>query len=170
MYVRSSVKALLLMWVLIPAALTCAAARCGLMHSDSQDKPTIAEDDIREAVFRYQFSHNASAQQQQAGVYFLSVGRDEDPSGEFMDRFKGHRPPVERVSQASTQAGGVADKKTGRRGIIFRVTDIKWISENEAEVEGGYLEGSQSASSNVYRVRFERDGWVVIEDRLKRIA
>ncbi len=48
------------------------------------------EDDIREAVFRYQFAHNASAQQQGAKVYFLSLAEDKDPSDRFMLRFKDH--------------------------------------------------------------------------------
>lgn len=37
-------------------------------------------DDIREAVFRYQFQHNASAQQQQANAYFISLEEGEDPA------------------------------------------------------------------------------------------
>lgn len=38
-------------------------------------------DDIREAVFRWQFDHNASGQQAAAQVYFLEVGKkDADPT------------------------------------------------------------------------------------------
>ena len=62
------------------------------------------EDQIREAVFRYQFQHNQSGIQDQARVYCLTSGswnEDDDPSDEFMTRFQGHVPPVKKGSQCS---------------------------------------------------------------------
>jgi hypothetical protein len=51
------------------------------------------EDDIREAVFRHQFDHNASGQQKTAHAYCLSTRlgeKDSDPSKQFI---KTIRPP-----------------------------------------------------------------------------
>ena len=68
---------------------------------DSKRELTNAEqNEIREAVFRYQFEHNASGQQQTAKVYFLSFGKDQEPSDEFIARFKDHKPPVKKRSQS----------------------------------------------------------------------
>lgn len=131
------------------------------------------EDDIRETVFRYQFQHNVSGQQQNAKVYFLSIGTlsgSRDPSDEFMKRFQGHKPPVKKVSQAIASVEGVIDKDTGERGLIFRVTRIEWKSEVEVEVEGGYFESGLSASGNIYLVRQEGEKWVVKEDRMLWIS
>ena len=66
-------------------------------------------DDIREAVFRYQFKHIGSGW---VKVYFLSFGRDKSPSDKFMKRFKGHKPSVKKESQ-SIFKDGLKDKETG---------------------------------------------------------
>lgn len=143
-------------------------------HSIINVPKSIQEDDIRESVFRYQFQHNASGQQQNAKVYFLSLGsieEPEDPSDEFMKRFQGHQPPVKKVSQSIVSVfEGVKDKDTGEQGLIFRVTRIAWKSDVEVEVEGGYYENGLSASGNIYRVALEGGQWVVKEDRMIWIA
>ena len=131
------------------------------------------EDNIKEAVFRYQFVHNASGLQQKAGVYFLSlwgVGEDgKDPSDDFMRRFAGHTPPVKKFSRASFE-DGLKDEETGARGLIFRVTVIKWITGSRVEVGGGYYEGQVSSSGNTYYVE-KRDGkWVVVRDKMYWIS
>jgi len=128
------------------------------------------EDDIREAVFRYQFLHNASGQQQHAKVYFLSLSEGKDPNDKFVERFRGQTPPVKKGSQATTQPGVVKDKTTGEEGIIFRVTRIKWINGSDVVVEGGYYEGNLSSSGNIYRVKLTRKRWVVKSDRMLYIS
>ena len=49
---------------------------------------TAAEDDIAEAVFRYQFDHNASAIQKSAETYCLSLPGETMPSAELLRRFR----------------------------------------------------------------------------------
>jgi hypothetical protein len=126
------------------------------------------EDDIREAVFRYQFQHNASGQQRKAEVYFLS---SKDLSDEFMSRFRDNKPPVKRSSQVTPRKfDGVKDKVSGKSGLIFYVGSIDWVGENEAKVEGGYFEASLSASGNVYELRRESGKWIVVKDEEKWIS
>ncbi len=88
---------------------------------------SVQEEDICEAVFRYQFEHNASGLQQAAEFYCLSLGEvtdkgNVDPSDELMRRFQGHRPPVKKVSQcAYDMSHGVTDRVAGQGpGLIFR--------------------------------------------------
>ena len=76
------------------------------------------EDDIREAVFRWQFDHNVSGQQKTAKVYFLSVGEKYgDPSDEFIKRFANNKPPVRKRSECTADAGkggfGQEDRRAG---------------------------------------------------------
>jgi hypothetical protein len=104
---------------------------------------------VCEAVFRYQFQHNASAAQQRAKAYFLTV-RGSDPPAEFLRRFARHTPPVKRGSQF--RAGG---------GLQFRIDSFKWTGDNTAEVRGGYYEGNLSASGNTFRVQKTDSGWKV---------
>jgi hypothetical protein len=130
------------------------------------------EDDIREAVFRWQFDHNVSGQQKKAQAYFLSVGqKHDDPSDEFMKRFADNKPPVRKRSECSADPGkGVLDKKTGERGLLFHVTSIKWKSETQVEAEGGYYEAGRSASGNVYTLKKGNGRWVVTNDKLVEIS
>ena len=105
--------------------------------------------DVCEAVFRYQFGHNASGAQQRAKAYFLSVGGT-DPPAKFLRRFERHRPLVKPGSQFKVGAG-----------LQFRIGSFKWTGETTAEVEGGYYEGNLSSSGNTYRVQKTDSGWKV---------
>ncbi len=132
----------------------------------------IQEDEIRETVFRYQFDHNASGQQKRAKAYFLSIcDKDRDPSDEFMKRFAGYKPPVRKASACRTNAtNGVVDKRTGEQGLLFRVTGIKWISDTEVQVGGGYYEAGLSASGNTYTVKKANRKWKVTADMMHWIS
>ena len=129
-----------------------------------------ATDDIREAVFRYQFEHNASGLQKKAACYFLEIDR-KDPAAEFLKRFEGHTPPVKPASACVRSAAeGVKDKETGGRGLVFRQATIRWINDNEVEVEGGYYEGGLSASGNTYKAGRKDGKWVVASDKMHWIS
>lgn len=130
------------------------------------------EEDIREAVFRHQFDHNASGQQKRAAMYCLSVGQNGiDPSDEFMKRFANHKPPIRKRSECDADpVRGVIEKRTGNLGLIFRAQGITWISDKEVEVAGGYYEGGLSASGNTYTVTKQHGKWIVSNDRMHWIA
>jgi hypothetical protein len=55
----------------------------------------------------------------------------------------------------------VLDKKTGKLSVIFDVEAIRWLTENEAEVEGGYLCGSLCMAAGNYRVIRDGTHWLV---------
>lgn len=133
------------------------------------------ENDIREAVFRYQFQHNASGAQQTAEFYCLSLGEysnELDPDDELMQRFQGHKPAVKKISQCVYGPEmGVQDADTGQSGgLVFRVTHIEWISDTEVKVEGGYYEGGLSASGNIHWVVRQGNRWVVTKDQMQWIS
>jgi hypothetical protein len=66
-----------------------------------------------------------------------------------MKRFAAFKPAVQKASDCSTDPyRGVAEKRTGRRGVVFRVRSMKLVSETEVEVVGGYFEDGLSASGN----------------------
>jgi hypothetical protein len=131
-----------------------------------------AEDAIREAVFRWQFDHNISGQQQKAQVYFLSIGeKGGDPSDAFMKRFADRKPPVRKKSACTADAyKGVWDKQTGEEGLILRVTNIKWNSDTEVEVTGGFYAAGASASGNTYTLKKEKGKWKVTKDKTEFVA
>ncbi len=147
--------------------LSLTSCQHGVLNSQTR---ALAEDDIREAVFCYQFEHNASAIQQKADYYFLALGDGQDPSPELMARFKGHSPPVLPGSLAINSPDGVTHKSLGGKGLFFNVDDIHWTSENAAKVTGGYFEAGLSASGNTYRVKRRNGEWVVTKDTMNWIA
>jgi hypothetical protein len=113
------------------------------------------EEEILEAVFRYQLEHCYT--KRSPGVYFLSR-HDQDLSDSFMEKFKGHRPPVRKRSQ---MVGDFMDKESGVQGIILDVEGIKWARRREIEVEGACVAGRLDGHGYLYRVVRERDRWVV---------
>lgn len=136
------------------------------VSATAKSYPLETERDIREAAFRYQFNHNISGLQKNAAFYFLSVGAGaKDPSDEFMKRFKDDKPPVKKVSQSMLgQSSEVKDKATGKRGLIFFATNLKWVSASKAQIQAGYNEANLSAGSNTYILQKKGQKWVVIKD------
>jgi len=131
----------------------------------TEEPPLLSEEDqIREVVFRYQFEHNVSGQKQEANSYYLEVEEGADPSRQLLARFDGHQPPVQPASASTLEAGTalVLDRETGLSGLIFRVDEIRWLGEDEVEVDGGYEEASESGSGNTYLVAREERGWEVM--------
>lgn len=158
---------------LIRLILLLACTSLGFAADKDQDKQRAGQvDDIREAVFRWQFDHNASGQQKNAKVYFLGFhGKQGDPTDEFMKRFAGHNPPVRKVSACESDAKkGVRDKTTGEMGLIFWISNVRWKSDTEVELGGGYDESGGSASTNVYVVKKVAGKWKVTSDKMMTIS
>jgi hypothetical protein len=135
---------------------------------------TAQELDIREATFRYQFDHNRSALKQNANSDYLAIAvanKKTDPDDAFMKRFAGNKPPVKRHSECEVSPKkGIVDKKTGERGLIFLSGAIKWVSDSEVEVSGGYHEGNLSASGNIYHLKKVDGKWKVTKDVIQWIS
>lgn len=106
--------------------------------------------DICEAVFRYQFRHNASTEQLKAGEYYLTI-QSKNPSRDFISRFDDHSP---RVQDGSGFREGCGCLK-------FYIAEIKRLSEDRAMVSGGYYAGPLGATGNSYMVVCVNGKWVV---------
>ena len=132
-----------------------------------------ADDDVREAVFRHQFDHNASGLQKNARVFCLQIEGNRDPSPELLRRFDGDDPRVKKASLCTFKPGhargGVVDD-TGAPGLIFRVDTIQHSGDDSAIVEGGYFEAGLSSSGNVYELVREGNRWIVKKDTMKWIS
>ncbi len=138
----------------------------------AEDARQSREDDVREAVFRWQIAQHDSGQQIEPRIFFLQVGeKDGDPTDEFIKRFADIKPPVQKGSECRVSVStGALDKKTGKRGLIFRVRSIVWKSDTEVEVKGGYYEGGRSASGNTYTLKKEKEKWKVTNDKMDWIS
>lgn len=137
--------------------------------SEAPPAPAADDDDVREAVFRHQFDHNASGLQKNARVYCLQIEGKRDPSPELLRRFEDSEPKVKKASLCSfkrgSERGGVQDD-TGAPGLIFRIDTIRRQAPDAAVVEGGYFEAGLSSSGNVYELARVGGRWIVKKDTM----
>lgn len=121
------------------AEFTPLAART----ADGPDRSRrIQEDDILEAVFRWQLDNHLDWMKQRTGGYYISIGKKRnDPSEVFMKRFENYVPPVMKNSESRLEGAMsvVVDSTTGEQGDRFNVTSIFWISDKNVEVKGGHF-------------------------------
>lgn len=128
------------------------------------------EDQIREVVFRYQFTYHA----RWAPVYYISFASEiatrTDPSDEFMRRFSSNQSPVKKASQAEEYIKGASDASTKEEGPILTVGEIKWLDRNTVEAEGSYHGGPLDAEGGVYTVKRKSDKWIVQDYRREWVS
>jgi len=114
-----------------------------------------ARDDIVEAVFRHQI------QKHRADVYFLSLESGDDPTDEFMGRFKGNSL-IKRVSQSTFGSSYfVMDINSKERGAVLHAGPIKPINDNEVEVYAMISTGRDGSRGYSYHLLHEENQWVV---------
>lgn len=152
---------LLSLAVLCFAACSSAGPSSGPGSTRQPPPRSVAEPDILEAAFRYQFEHNASGIQHNAEKYCLTITGGEKPGADFLRRFEGSRPPVVAADQCDRQSG---------RNLFFQAKIESWESDSEALVRGGYYEGNLSSSRETFRVVWEDGRWVVRDGRLEVIS
>jgi hypothetical protein len=118
--------------------------------------------DVYEAVVRYQIkSWNLAA-----SSYCVMIDNS-DAEKVFLKRF--NPLPVKPASDCkkkNTKIGkitlmNVVDKATGKRSVIFDLDSIRWVTETEAVVEGGYQCASQCMAGGNYHLIYDGTHWVV---------
>ena len=155
-----------------------------VISCDNSTEPNLVrdEDNIRKIVLRDQFLNNYSAHSNsiQHGdidstikIYFVGFyeeidsnyffrGDAKDPDHDFLRRFDNFFKKVKKISESEYSQNTfyrIKDKNTKELGLIFKVGPIKWLSENEVEVEAGYLEGRSSAGGLSYILYKENNAW-----------
>lgn len=152
---------LILLLPLFLFSTACAQSPAPASTEGSSPTRAAAEQDIAEAVFRYQFGHNASGIQKKAARYCLSLPGDRSPDDAFLQRFAGHQPPVASAEEC---------ERVGGKNLYFRVQRYDWRKDDEVWVRGGYYEGNLSSSVESFQV-VRRDGrWTVKGARMEAIS
>lgn len=131
------------------------------------------EKDICEALFRYEFTRFGAPT---SNVYFLAIGDPKgvggkDPDEAILGRFTTHTPRIARRSEATySLQDGATDTKTHESGIIFYAGAVRWISDLEVEIAGGYVEAGRSAAGYTYVLKWKWGRWVVDRTQIQWIA
>jgi hypothetical protein len=136
------------------------------------------QENIWEAVFRYQFDHNESGVSKSISTFCLSLIKDMDPTDEFIQRFATHIPRVKKQSECEISNRGASepdvvgyaiDKQSGHPALIFRIDKITWRGKNEVIVQGGYFSYSLSAETSRYYLQKKGKKWTVMKRKLLSI-
>jgi hypothetical protein len=126
-----------------------------------------AEDDIREAVVRYQIANWKLA----AKTYCLSVDK-RSPQKEFLKRFS--PLPVVSASECRQKDDGhigpIVDRKSGQSSVKFDLANLRLISNSEATVEGGYYCGGRCGAWGVYHIVRTDGRWVTTSYEIHMIS
>jgi hypothetical protein len=122
-------------------------------HSDQ-------EDNIREAVFRYQFKSFDLL----VAYHFISVN-GKNPSAAMLQRLHGEQPPVLSVSDAERIKRPmklIQNRNDYKQGALFNQGQIKWISDAKVDVDGGFECGDIcDEATGVYHASRQENKWVV---------
>lgn len=145
---------------LIPILLATLVATPAAQKGGDTSSQASQEDDVREAVFHYQFKNV----QLVVDYHFISID-GKKPSSAFVQRFRDEAPPVESISECvrvKKPMRGFVSRKDDKPGIIFNVGAIRWTSPTKADVTGGFDCGDACTNqSGTYHVSRQGGRWVV---------
>jgi len=137
----------------------------GQINADAA-KRAAREDDIREAIFRFELKDRTS-------IIFLDIDH-QDPSDTFMKRFSDVKLPIKKLSAIAKPNGRsqrwIYDRSSGKSGVALWVGKLTWISELNVVVDGGYYCGSLCAGRGDFYLTFKDGRWVVDKFDLKIVS
>lgn len=119
-----------------------------------------AADAVYEAVVRYQIA----TWQLGADSYCIKI-KGVDADGKLLHSLKplAVKPASDCLQVKQKFDMVVIDKHSKKKSVLFGAGNIRWTSETTADVEGGYLCGSQCMSGGVYHVVKDEGQWKVVK-------
>jgi len=158
--------------IMVPIAFLAMLGVSSVGQRNSAER-TVREDapkppsemDMYEAVLRYQ----AKIWEFAADSYCVEVN-GKDPGSELLERLRALaiKPASACRNQITDRARmQVVDRETGRPSVIFRLGEIRWLNHSEAEVDGGYLCGSQCLAVGAYHVSWDGRRWVITDFQVR---
>jgi len=130
----------------------------------SPDEKTV--EDIREAVFRYQFGRKADC-------YCISVEKEQNPSKELMQRFINYSPQVRMSSEckiAPNEDFARFRDVSGKTIIFHTVRSVKLKMWKRAEAEGSWELGPLHGEAHRYFLKYENGAWKVTGQQLLTVS
>jgi hypothetical protein len=160
-------KTRLILLILLPFLLSCQHMPVGTPKTRQEQ-----EEDILEAVFRYQFEHCPYGFVGQQTTFYLSIAnfrkgippfpiRKRDPNDAFMNRFQSQNPQVKKHSVISYKDSNFINLSAG---------NIKWLNNAEVEVMGEYSGNPNEEALFLYHLVRAGNRWIVTIERMIGIS
>ncbi len=143
---------------LLVLAASLASPVCEAQSPGSEVQSPAVADAVYQAVIRYQIKNWTLG----ADSYCIEIlGKDADQQLLRTLRPLPVKPASDCVKQKKKFDMLVVDKHSKKSSVIFGAGDIHWVKETQADVDGGYLCGSQCMAAGVYHVIRDGQQWQV---------
>lgn len=146
--------------ILVSVLMAAFVAAPALQKNAGEPSRADQEDNLREAVFHYQFKSFELL----VAYHFISVN-GKNPSAAMLQRFHGEQPPVLPVSEAEKLKKPmklIQNRNDYKQGVLFNQGQIKWISDTKADVDGSFECGDIcDEAAGVYHASRQDNKWVV---------
>jgi hypothetical protein len=147
--------------LLLLCAIGAAQTTNTVQSPAGEDQQALSATDLYEVVLRYQIK----SWQLAADSYCVEVN-GKDASKELLNRFMSLPvKPASACRKKTTQRVmmRVVDRKSGKMSVIFDMFQIRWRTVSEAEIDGGYLCGSECMAGGTYHLKWDGNRWAVTE-------
>ncbi|MDB5306487.1 MAG: hypothetical protein JWO38_689 [Gemmataceae bacterium] len=124
---------------------------------------SLAEDEVREAVFRELLGEDTTGS-------FLQIEDRQDPSWYLFDRLADVYTEIRPVSAAERRDGGLFDTRSGNQLNMLRIDALRWVAQGRCDVGGGWFWDGLAATGNLYRVELKDGSWVVLDTTMLWIS
>ncbi len=132
-----------------------------------------SEDDLTEAVLRYQFQQTNISARPDVKALCIQIGiLNSDPSAEFLNRFEGNNPPVIKGSRCGflPESGQMTNKTSGSPAVSFTVSTVSGQLFGQAVVDASQVSGNLGGAGFSYTVKKQDNKWVVTDNLMNWIS
>ncbi len=119
---------------------------------------------IHEVIFRTILKPYTVTPDKKWIAYYLAVDGNKDPNDDLLKKFTGYTTPVKKSSDSLiSEADGstVLDVETELKGVLFSVSKITWINNDEAKVSAGSHIGNMGSDGCSYTLKRENGIWKI---------
>jgi hypothetical protein len=132
--------------------------------SNGESPKLLGETQIRAAIIDYESANPPSVGETPIKVIFVSLGHGKDnadPEPELFKAIPAGKVLVEPYSACDFQSDGITENRTGARGVLLQLGNVRWANDDRATVEGTTWAAKGLGAVNEYHVVKEQGRWLV---------
>lgn len=131
---------------------------------------SVEKGDIHEALIYYVLDSGFDSLGK-AKHLFVSID-GEDPSVEFIERFRNYRYKVLPVSYSKydEQSGMVIHRSKDGTAAVLQIRTLKVFSEKKVKIDWGHYKANLNASGSTATLKYKNGKWLVVKSRMKWIS
>jgi hypothetical protein len=135
----------------------------GSESAAEKDVVLSSEDALREIVFIHILKPWIAKTEE--GFFCLGVDVNQDLSKSLLKRLQRQTSKIRNDSSCLiSDDSTVVDVESGKRGVRFSISKIKWVSETEAKVEAGSYVGNMGSDGCLYSLKKEKGEWRIVKE------